>query len=75
MREQLGELFSCQLVLGDSLAQDGKRRIGLTMKKVTYFKKRRVMEYQRNQTLEKLKAEGAKEMPGEIGAGALGQKP
>ncbi|CAG8977146.1 hypothetical protein HYALB_00003367 [Hymenoscyphus albidus] len=42
---------------------------------VTYFKKRRVMEHHRNQTLEKLKAEGAKQMPGEIGPGALGQKP
>jgi cytochrome c oxidase assembly factor 6 len=30
--------------------------------KVTYFKKRRVMEYQRNQTLEKLKSEGANDM-------------
>ncbi|KAJ5033568.1 uncharacterized protein L3040_008680 [Drepanopeziza brunnea f. sp. 'multigermtubi'] len=34
---------------------------------VTYFKKRRVMEYQRTKTLEKLKAEGAQKMPGEIG--------
>jgi hypothetical protein len=42
---------------------------------VTYFKKRRVMEYQRNQTLEKLKAEGATEMPGQIGPGGPGQKP
>jgi len=44
---------------------------------VTYFKKRRVMEHQRNQTLEKLKAEGAQEMPdgGPIGRGAPGQKP
>ncbi|KAK2625952.1 hypothetical protein QTJ16_005264 [Diplocarpon rosae] len=33
---------------------------------VTYFKKRRVMEDQRNKTLEKLKAEGALKMPGEI---------
>jgi len=36
---------------------------------VTYFKKRRVMEYQKNQTLEKLRAEGALEMPGPIGPG------
>jgi len=36
---------------------------------VTYFKKRRVMEYQRNQTLERLKAEGAQEMPGQLGPG------
>lgn len=42
---------------------------------VQYFKKRRVMEYQREQTLQKLKAEGAQEMPGVIGAGASGQKP
>ncbi|TEY56942.1 hypothetical protein BOTCAL_0223g00220 [Botryotinia calthae] len=42
---------------------------------VQYFKKRRVMEYQREQTLQKLKAEGAQEMPGVIGAGAPGQKP
>ncbi|KAI9642418.1 hypothetical protein NHQ30_009223 [Ciborinia camelliae] len=42
---------------------------------VQYFKKRRVMEYQRDQTLRKLKAEGAQEMPGVIGAGAPGQKP
>ncbi|CAL3968410.1 hypothetical protein PZA11_004005 [Diplocarpon coronariae] len=34
---------------------------------VTYFKKRRVMEYQRNKTLEKLKAEGAQQMPEDIG--------
>jgi cytochrome c oxidase assembly factor 6 len=32
------------------------------------------MEYQRNQTLERLKAEGAQEMPGQIGGGP-GQKP
>ncbi|KAF4634251.1 hypothetical protein G7Y89_g3856 [Cudoniella acicularis] len=42
---------------------------------VTYFKKRRVMEYQKNQTLDKLRKEGAQQMPGEIGAGAPGQKP
>lgn len=42
---------------------------------VQYFKKRRVMEHQREQTLQKLKAEGAQEMPGVIGAGAPGQKP
>ncbi|KZF21765.1 hypothetical protein L228DRAFT_248501 [Xylona heveae TC161] len=30
---------------------------------VQYFKKRRVMEYNRDQTLEKLKAEGAQPMP------------
>jgi cytochrome c oxidase assembly factor 6 len=39
---------------------------------VTYFKKRRVMEWQRNKTLERLKAEGAQEMPGEIGPGGPG---
>ena len=35
------------------------------------------MEYQRNQTLEKLKAEGAQEMPdgGPIGSRAAGQGP
>jgi len=42
---------------------------------VTYFKKRRVMEYQRNKTLEKLQAEGAKMMPGDIQQGVPGQKP
>ncbi|TGO46794.1 hypothetical protein BCON_0307g00050 [Botryotinia convoluta] len=42
---------------------------------VQYFKKRRVMEYQREQTLQKLKAEEAQEMPGVIGVGAPGQKP
>ncbi|KAF8860993.1 hypothetical protein BDZ45DRAFT_295377 [Acephala macrosclerotiorum] len=42
---------------------------------VTYFKKRRVMEYQRNKTLEKLKAEGAQEMPGQIGLPGPGQRP
>ncbi|TVY42812.1 Cytochrome c oxidase subunit 6B-like protein [Lachnellula subtilissima] len=42
---------------------------------VTYFKKRRVMEYQKFQTMEKLRAEGAQEMPGEIGPGGPGQKP
>ncbi|KAI9816597.1 MAG: hypothetical protein M1827_001729 [Pycnora praestabilis] len=31
---------------------------------VQYFKKRRVMEHNRDQTLSKLKAEGAKQMPG-----------
>ncbi|TVY57252.1 Cytochrome c oxidase subunit 6B-like protein new16 [Lachnellula suecica] len=41
---------------------------------VTYFKKRRVMEYQKNQTLEKLRAEGAQEMPGQMGPGAPPQK-
>lgn len=34
---------------------------------VQYFKKRRVMEYQRNQQLEKLKAEGALELPPGVG--------
>lgn len=34
---------------------------------VTYFKKRRVMEHQRAKMLEKLQAEGAQKMPGEIG--------
>ncbi|KAE8448707.1 hypothetical protein EG329_008922 [Mollisiaceae sp. DMI_Dod_QoI] len=42
---------------------------------VTYFKKRRVMEYQRNKTLEKLKAEGAQQMPGQIGPLGPGQRP
>ena len=31
------------------------------------------MEHQKNATLEKLRLEGAKEMPGEIGPGPLGQ--
>ncbi|KFZ12544.1 hypothetical protein V501_04155, partial [Pseudogymnoascus sp. VKM F-4519 (FW-2642)] len=30
---------------------------------VTYFKKRRVMEYQRDQQMKKLRAEGAQEIP------------
>ncbi|KAI9745883.1 MAG: hypothetical protein M1818_000564 [Claussenomyces sp. TS43310] len=34
---------------------------------VQYFKKRRVMEYQRNKQLEKLKAEGALELPPGVG--------
>ncbi|KAE9369066.1 hypothetical protein N431DRAFT_379814 [Stipitochalara longipes BDJ] len=42
---------------------------------VTYFKKRRVMEYQRNKTLERLKAEGAQEMPGQNGPPGPGQRP
>ncbi|RDL38910.1 uncharacterized protein BP5553_03250 [Venustampulla echinocandica] len=42
---------------------------------VTYFKKRRVMEHQRNQTLEKLKAQGATEVDGDLGPGALGKRP
>jgi cytochrome c oxidase assembly factor 6 len=42
---------------------------------VTYFKKRRVMEYQKAQTLEKLRAEGAKEMPGEMAPNTAGQRP
>ncbi|RDW68123.1 hypothetical protein BP6252_09519 [Coleophoma cylindrospora] len=33
---------------------------------VTYFKKRRVMEYQKEQTLARLHAEGAQKMPGEL---------
>lgn len=41
---------------------------------VTYFKKRRVMEYQRNKTLEKLKEEGAVQMPGQIGPPGPGQQ-
>lgn len=32
------------------------------------------MEHQRNQTLAKLKAEGAQEMPGQIGPPAPGQR-
>ncbi|KAF7937063.1 hypothetical protein BELL_0092g00140 [Botrytis elliptica] len=42
---------------------------------VQYFKKRRVMEYQRDQTLQRLKAEGAQEMPGQIGPSGPGQRP
>ncbi|KAF7924313.1 uncharacterized protein EAE98_007364 [Botrytis deweyae] len=42
---------------------------------VQYFKKRRVMEYQRDQTLQRLKAEGAQEMPGQIGPPGPGQRP
>ncbi|PQE23670.1 Cytochrome c oxidase assembly factor 6 protein [Rutstroemia sp. NJR-2017a BVV2] len=42
---------------------------------VQYFKKRRVMEYQREQTLQRLKAEGAQQMPGQIGPPAPGQRP
>ena len=49
--------------------------IELMVGQVTYFKKRRVMEYQRNKTLERLKAEGAQEMPGQIGPPAPGQRP
>ncbi|CZT10632.1 related to Cytochrome c oxidase subunit 6B-like protein new16 [Rhynchosporium agropyri] len=33
---------------------------------VTYFKKRRVMEWQREKTLSKLREEGAVKMPGEL---------
>jgi cytochrome c oxidase assembly factor 6 len=33
------------------------------------------MEYQKNQTLERLKAEGAQEMPGRLGPGGPGQRP
>ncbi|EHK97786.1 hypothetical protein M7I_6447 [Glarea lozoyensis 74030] len=43
---------------------------------VTYFKKRRVMEHQKNETLEKLRAEGAKQVPGEMAPpGSFGQRP
>ncbi len=49
--------------------------IKLTVGQVTYFKKRRVMEYQRNKTLERLKAEGAQEMPGQIGPPEPRQRP
>jgi cytochrome c oxidase assembly factor 6 len=49
--------------------------IKLTVGQVTYFKKRRVMEHQRNKALERLKAEGAQEMPGQIGLPAPGQRP
>jgi len=34
---------------------------------VQYFKKRRVVEYQKNQTLQKLKAEGAQELAPGVG--------
>ena len=34
---------------------------------VTYFQQRRVMEYNKKKTLEKLKAEGAKPMPEGMG--------
>ena len=37
----------------------GKYRTNNALIKVTYFKKRRVMEYKKNQTLQKLNAEGA----------------
>lgn len=43
----------------------------LTMKQVQYFKKRRVMEHNKLQTLEKLKAEGVKPLPGGGGPGTL----
>lgn len=36
---------------------------------VTYFKKRRVMEAQKAETLRKLKAEGAEKMEGELPPG------
>lgn len=36
---------------------------------VQYFKKRRVMEVQKAQTLDRLKAEGAQEMPGVMSGG------
>jgi len=39
---------------------------------VQHFKKKRVMEYQRDQTLQRLKAEGAQQMPGELGPGGPG---
>ncbi|KAK5139065.1 hypothetical protein LTR04_003915, partial [Oleoguttula sp. CCFEE 6159] len=37
---------------------------------VQYFKKRRVVEYQRDQTLKKLEAEGAQKMDGALPGGA-----
>ncbi|KAI9750029.1 MAG: hypothetical protein M4579_006635 [Chaenotheca gracillima] len=39
---------------------------------VEYFKKRRVMEHQRNETIEKLKNEGAQSMPAPPPPGATG---
>lgn len=40
---------------------------------VQYFKKRRVMEYKRNEALEKLKTEGAQPLPG--GRGDVSRAP
>jgi cytochrome c oxidase assembly factor 6 len=54
---------------------DATITVELMVGQVTYFKKRRVMEYQRNKTLERLKAEGAQEMPGQIRPPAPGQRP
>lgn len=42
---------------------------------MTYFKQRRVMEYNKKQTLERLKAEGAKGVPEGIAPPGLQRKP
>merc|ERR1711877_11521 len=43
----------------DSVKEDEKARQACASSWVTYFKKRRVVEFQRDQTLKKLNAEGA----------------
>ncbi|KAL3423307.1 hypothetical protein PVAG01_05054 [Phlyctema vagabunda] len=87
--EARDDFFNCLDKNGiiDSLAEKDKSEKGCKLESrafeancasswVTYFKKRRVMEHQKAQTLAKLKAEGAQEMPGEIGpGGAPGQRP
>ncbi|KAI9837818.1 MAG: hypothetical protein M1819_006752 [Sarea resinae] len=50
---------------GERCAEEGKAfEKNCASSWVQYFKKRRVMEYNKNQTLEKLKAEGARPLPG-----------
>lgn len=50
--------------------------MGMTVyQQVTYFKQRRVMEFNKQKTLEKLKNEGAKPMPEDIAPPGIQGKP
>ena len=42
---------------------------------MTYFKQRRVMEYKKKQTLERLKGEGAQQMPEGVAPPGLQGRP
>ena len=55
---------------GEEYIKEGPNMWGI--RQVTYFKQRRVMEFNKAQTLEKLVKEGAK--PVELGAGPVEEK-
>jgi len=58
----LGEIWKRVLTDACSIAQ-----LLTIQMQVQYFKKRRVMEYQKAKTLQKLAAEGAQELPPGVG--------